>query len=39
MVNDVAPQDRWKYELLEADGEAKFRSIVADVKALAQAIE
>jgi hypothetical protein len=37
-VNDVAPQARWKYELLEADGEAKFRSIVAEVKAIAQAI-
>jgi len=37
-VNDVAPQARWKYELLEADGEAKFRSIVAEVKAIAQTI-
>src|SRR5882762_7608301 len=37
-VNDVAPQARWKYELLEADGEAKFRSIVTEVKAIAQAI-
>ena len=39
IVNDVAPPARWEYELLEADGEAKFRSIVAEVKAMAEAIE
>jgi len=39
IVNDIAPQARWKYELLEADGEAKFRPIiVAEVKAIAQDI-
>lgn len=36
--NDVAPQVRSNHKLLEADGEAKFRSIVAEVKAVAQAI-
>jgi hypothetical protein len=39
VLNDVAPSARWEYELLEADGEAKFRSIVAEVKAMAEDIE
>ncbi|KIL55705.1 hypothetical protein M378DRAFT_17704 [Amanita muscaria Koide BX008] len=38
IVNDGAPEARWNYELLEADGEAKFRSIVVEVKAMARAI-
>jgi len=38
IINDVAPQARWNYELLEPVGEVKFRSIVAEVKAMAQAI-
>ena len=38
IINDVAPQARWNYELLEPAGEVKFRSIVAEVKAMAQAI-
>ncbi|KAF8514939.1 hypothetical protein BU17DRAFT_94016 [Hysterangium stoloniferum] len=38
VVNDVAPQERWKYELLEVGGEAKFRSLVAELKAMAQGI-
>ena len=36
IVNDVAPEERWNYELLEATGEEKFRAIVADVKAMSQ---
>jgi hypothetical protein len=38
VIDDVAPESRWNYELLEADGEAKFRLIVAEVKAIAQVI-
>lgn len=38
IINDVAPQARWNYELLEPAGEVKFRSIVAEVKAMAQGI-
>jgi hypothetical protein len=38
IVNDVAPEERWHYELLEAAGEVKFRAIVADVEAMAQDI-
>ena len=33
-VTDVAPADRWNYELLEADGEQKMRELVAEVKAM-----
>jgi hypothetical protein len=38
IINDVAPQTRWNYELLEPAGEVKFRSIVAEVKVMAQPI-
>ena len=38
IVNDVAPEERWNYELLEAAGEEKFRAIVAEVKAMAHHI-
>ena len=38
IINDITPQARWNYELLEPAGEVKFRSIVAGVKAMAQAI-
>lgn len=38
LVNDTAPEGRWKYNLLQQDREAKFREVVAKVKALAQAI-
>jgi hypothetical protein len=34
----LRPETRWNHELLEAAGEAKFRSIVAEVKAMAQDI-
>ncbi|KIJ27500.1 hypothetical protein M422DRAFT_784871 [Sphaerobolus stellatus SS14] len=37
-VNEVAPKERWNYELLEPAGEAKFREVVADVKAMAESI-
>jgi len=38
IVTDVAPEGRWNYDLFEAAGEAKFREIVADVRAMAAAI-
>jgi len=38
IVNDIAPQERWNYELLEASGEEKFKAIVAEVKAMAHNI-
>lgn len=38
IIDDVAPQARRSYELLEPAGEIKFRSIVAEVKAMAQPI-
>jgi hypothetical protein len=38
VMNDAAPQTRWEYELLETGGEEKLRSIVAEVKDMAQAI-
>ena len=38
IIDDVAPQARRNYELLEPAGEIKFRSIVAEVKAMAQPI-
>lgn len=37
-INDVAPKDRWAYNLLEEAGEAKLREIVAHVKAMADAL-
>lgn len=36
IVNDVAPKARWEYDLLDPDGGAKFRSIVAKVKAIVE---
>lgn len=30
-MNDPAPITRWKHDVLKADGEAKFREIVAQV--------
>ena len=38
IVNDVAPEERWNYKLLEEAGAEKFREIVAEVKAMAQTI-
>jgi hypothetical protein len=37
-VTDVAPADRWKYELLEDSGEQKMRELVAEVKEMCSAI-
>jgi len=37
-IIDVAPEERWSYELFEAAGEAKFRQVVADVKAMAASL-
>ncbi|KAI9438446.1 hypothetical protein BJY52DRAFT_1129545 [Lactarius psammicola] len=38
IVNDISPQERWNYDLLEASGEEKLRAIVAEVKAMAHNI-
>ena len=38
-LNDVAPKERWNYDLLDADGEEKFKAMVADIKAMANDIE
>ncbi|KAG6843557.1 hypothetical protein H0H87_003169 [Tephrocybe sp. NHM501043] len=38
VINDIAPRALWNYKLLETSGEAKFRSIVDEVKVIAQAI-
>ncbi|KAF8801965.1 hypothetical protein BYT27DRAFT_7261619 [Phlegmacium glaucopus] len=34
MVNDIAPEARWAYNLLELAGEAKFREVVNAVKGM-----
>ena len=36
-LNDVAPAERWSYDLLEANGIAQMRQVVEDVKAMCQA--
>ena len=37
-INDTAPKERWNYDILEADGEAKFKAIVAEIKTMSLAI-
>ena len=37
-VNDLAPAERWGYDLLEADGITKMCEVVEDVKAMCQAL-
>jgi hypothetical protein len=37
-VTDVAPADRWNYELLEDGGETKMRELVEEVKAMCENI-
>ncbi|KAF9793408.1 hypothetical protein BJ322DRAFT_1207756 [Thelephora terrestris] len=36
IVNDVAPENRWAFDLLSDEGEAKLREVVATVKAMVQ---
>jgi hypothetical protein len=37
-LNDLAPAERWSYDLLEANGAAQMRQVlVEDVKAMCQA--
>jgi hypothetical protein len=38
-VTDVAPAERWNYELLEDDGEKKMRELVVEVKAMCETIK
>ncbi|KAF9505885.1 hypothetical protein BS47DRAFT_1489623 [Hydnum rufescens UP504] len=35
LLNDIAPQDRWAFDILNDEGEAKLREVVAAVKAMA----
>lgn len=37
-VTDVAPADRWNYELLEENGELKVKTLVASVKEMCEEI-
>ena len=34
-VNDVAPEDRWAFDILEEEGGAKLREVVTEIKAMA----
>ncbi|KAG9028308.1 hypothetical protein FRB95_006612 [Tulasnella sp. JGI-2019a] len=36
--NDTAPRDRWNYDVLEADGEARVRELVDSIRAACAAI-
>ena len=35
IVNDIAPEDRWAFDVLNDEGEAKLREVVTEVKAMA----
>ena len=35
VVNDDAPQELWKYDLLEVAGEEKLKALVEEIKAMA----
>ena len=37
-LDDMAPADRWNYDLLEADGTARMRQVAQDVIAMCQAL-
>ena len=37
-LDDVAPAERWSYDLLEANGIAQMRQVAEDVKAMCQAL-
>ena len=37
-LNDMAPAERWSYDLLEANGIAQTRQVAEDVKAMCQAL-
>ena len=32
VVNDVAPEDRWAYDILGPSGEERFRAVVEEIK-------
>ncbi|THU94490.1 hypothetical protein K435DRAFT_156921 [Dendrothele bispora CBS 962.96] len=38
LINDVAPETRWEYEMLETSGETRMKEIVQAVKAMCQAL-
>ena len=35
IVNDTAPQERWNYDVMELEGEARFMEIVTEIKKMA----
>jgi hypothetical protein len=38
-LSDVAPAERWSYDLLEANGIAQMRQVTEDVKAMCQVLK
>ncbi|KAN0121354.1 hypothetical protein V8E52_003250 [Russula decolorans] len=38
IINDTAPQERWKYDLLTPEGEEKFKQIAGEIKEMAAAM-
>lgn len=38
-LNDMAPADRWNYDLLEANGIARMRQVAQDARAMCQALD
>jgi hypothetical protein len=37
-LDDMAPAERWSYDLLEANSTAQMRKVAEDVKAMCQAL-
>jgi hypothetical protein len=38
VVSDIAPQERWDYDVMTPEGEAKFKQIVGEIKEMAAAL-
>jgi hypothetical protein len=38
VVNDTAPRERWNYDLMTPEGEAKLKQIVGEIKVMAAAL-
>jgi len=38
VVSDIAPQDRWNYDVMTPEGEAKFKQIAGEIKKMAAAL-
>lgn len=37
IFNDIAPQERWNYDVMEPEGEAKLKQLVSEIKKMAAA--